>query len=174
MNSCLIPTPLKPQYWRCHLVGACNGNTQIDSHRIRCALRPALSRIVLGGSQTKNINGDNTQASLIAKINKSNTMYPFLIGAFGLWGGTAKSCITFCTLEFNASTVWAVQKDLAYNMIDFYYKEDGDYVNVYVMAKDNNYMSAACAYFVESVANIQYPRTRVDLPTGAVAFTKLI
>lgn len=48
MNSCLIPTPLKPQYWRCHLVGACNGNTRIDSHRIRCALRPALSRIVLG------------------------------------------------------------------------------------------------------------------------------
>ena len=128
---------------------------------------------MLGGSQTKNINGDNTQASLIAKINKSNTMQPFLIGAFGLWGGTAKSCITFCTLEFNASTVWAVQKDLAYNMIDFYYKEDGDYVNVYVMAKDNNYMSAACAYFVESVASIQYPRTRVDLPTGAVAFTKL-
>ena len=100
-------------------------------------------------------------------------MQPLLIGAFGLWGGTGKSCITFCTLEFNAVSVWAVQKDLAYNMIDFYYKEDGDYVNIYVMAKDNNYMSAACAYFVESVANLQYPRTRVGLPTGAVAFTKL-
>ena len=60
MNSCLIPTPLKPQYWRCHLVGACNGNTQIDSHRIRCALRPALNRIVLGAMPTSRIYSDAT------------------------------------------------------------------------------------------------------------------
>jgi len=79
MNSCLIPTPLKPQYWRCHLVGACNGNTQIDSHRIRCALRPALFDLVLGARQYKQEFASDSNTSAKCRITMGASSSPSVL-----------------------------------------------------------------------------------------------